>query len=163
MKRAFRTRTLGRWMRKAGLAERHLCQALGEMIDGLIDADLGGHVVKKRVALPGKGKRGGARIIVATRLEDRWFVIFGFGKNERDDIGKDELKALRELAADLLALDGALERLAQQDPRKARVVELRYFAGMEFDEIADHLSLSNATVRRDFSLAKLWLAEAMRD
>lgn len=64
---------------------------------------------------------------------------------------------------DLLALDGALERLAQQDPRKARVVELRYFAGMEFDEIADHLSLSNATVRRDFSLAKLWLAEAMRD
>ena len=105
MKRAFRTRTLGRWMRKAGLAERHLCQALGEMIDGLIDADLGGNVVKKRVALPGKGKRGGARIIVATRLEDRWFVIFGFGKNERDDIGKDELKALRELAADLLALD----------------------------------------------------------
>ena len=62
------------------------------MMQGLVDADLGGHVVKKRIALPGRGKRGGARTIVATRMTDRWFFLFGFSKNERSDIDKDEMK-----------------------------------------------------------------------
>ncbi len=76
----FRTRTFTRWMGKAGLTDDDLCQAVTEMVAGLIDADLGGHVVKKRVALAGRGKRGGARTIVATNLADRWFFLFGFGK-----------------------------------------------------------------------------------
>lgn len=75
------------------------------MSQGLIDADLGGHVFKKRVALPGQGKRGGARVIVATRLADRWFFLFGFGKNERSNIDKDELKVLQEVAGELLAFN----------------------------------------------------------
>ena len=72
---------------------------------GLIDADLGGDVVKKRIALPGQGKRGGARTIVATRLTDRWVFLYGFAKNERATIRDDELKALQEIASELLALD----------------------------------------------------------
>ena len=75
------------------------------MANGLIDADLGGHVVKKRVALPGQGKRGGARTIVATKMAGRWFFLFGFRKNERANIDKDELRALQEVAKELLALD----------------------------------------------------------
>lgn len=75
------------------------------MVQGLIDADLGGHVVKKRVALPGQGKHGGARTIVATKLADRWFFLYGFGKNERANIDKDELKVLQEVAKDLLGFD----------------------------------------------------------
>lgn len=74
------------------------------MVHGLVDADLGGHLVKKRVALPGMGKRGGARTIVATRMADRWFFLYGFGKNERSNIDRDELKAFQELAAELLGL-----------------------------------------------------------
>ena len=69
-------------MRKAGLSDDVLCKAVDEMANGLVDADLGGYVVKKRVALAGQGKRSGARIIVATKLADRWFLLFGFGKNE---------------------------------------------------------------------------------
>lgn len=89
-------------MGKAGLTDDDLCQAVTEMVAGLIDADLGGHVVKKRVALAGRGKRGGARTIVATNLADRWFFLFGFGKNERANINPDELKFFQEVAKDLL-------------------------------------------------------------
>jgi len=71
---------------------------------GLIDADLGGHVVKKRVPVAGRGKRGGARTIVATNFGDRWFFIFGFEKNDRANIGDDELRVLQEVARDLLGL-----------------------------------------------------------
>ena len=105
MKRIFITRTFTRWMRKAGLTDQALCQAVSEMSQGLIDADLGGNVVKKRVPLPGMGKRGGARTIVATNRGDRWFFLYGFEKNERSNIDKDEIKALQELAAEYLAID----------------------------------------------------------
>lgn len=105
MRRVLRTRTFTRWMRKAGLPDTALCRAVIEMAAGLIDADLGGHVVKKRIALPGQGKRGGARTLVATRLTDRWIFLYGFAKNERATIRDDELKALQEIASELLGLD----------------------------------------------------------
>ncbi len=105
MKRIFRTRTFSRWMGKTGLAGPDLFQSVIEMEAGLIDADLGGQLVKKRIALPGRGKRGGARTIVATNRGDRRYFIFGFGKNERANIDKHELRALQELASDLLGQD----------------------------------------------------------
>ncbi|MCW5599376.1 MAG: type II toxin-antitoxin system RelE/ParE family toxin [Nitrosomonas sp.] len=104
MRRVFLTRTFARWMRKAGLSNDAICQAVSEMAQGLIDADLGGNVVKKRIGLPGQGKRGGARTIVATKMADRWFFLYGFGKNERANIDKDELKVLQEVAKELLEL-----------------------------------------------------------
>jgi hypothetical protein len=93
-------------MRKTELTNRMLCDAVAEMAQGLIDADLGGSVVKKRIGLAGRGKRGGARILVATNKEDRWFFIFGFEKNERANVADDELDALQDIAAQLLARDG---------------------------------------------------------
>jgi hypothetical protein len=111
MKRVFRTRTFTRWMKKAGLTDDALCDAVSEMAQGLVDADLGGHVVKKRVALPGQGKRSGARTIVATKMAEHWFFLYGFGKNERANIDKDELKVLQEVAKELLGFDGQNWRL----------------------------------------------------
>ncbi|MHB1565855.1 MAG: type II toxin-antitoxin system RelE/ParE family toxin [Acidiferrobacter sp.] len=73
------------------------------MIRGLIDADLGGGVVKKRIGLAGRGKRGGARTLIATNKGNRWFFVFGFEKNERANISSEELGALQDVAADLLA------------------------------------------------------------
>ena len=73
------------------------------MARGLIDADLGGGIVKKRVGLAGRGKRGGARTLVATNKGTRWFFVFGFEKNERANISDEELEALQDIAADLLA------------------------------------------------------------
>jgi hypothetical protein len=77
------------------------------MEQGLIDADLGGGVVKKRVPLPGRGKSGGARTLLATNKADRWFFVFGFEKNDRANISVQELRALQMLAFDLLSLSAA--------------------------------------------------------
>lgn len=94
-------------MRKLALSDKTLCEAVREMQNGLIDADLGGHVFKKRVPLSGRGKRGGARTLVATNTGTRWFFIYGFEKNERANISREELEALKELANDLLAISNA--------------------------------------------------------
>ena len=102
--RVFKTRQFSRWTRKTRLSDAALCEAVSEMRQGLVDADLGGRVVKKRVALPGRGKSGGARTLVATNRVDRWFYLFGFAKNERADVSAEELEALQALAADLLKL-----------------------------------------------------------
>lgn len=89
-------------MRKTALTDRVLCEAVAEMEKGLIDADLGGGVVKKRIALPGRGKSGGSRTLVATNKGDRWFFLFGFEKNERSNVTDAELEGLREIAKQLL-------------------------------------------------------------
>lgn len=112
--RVFKTRYFVRWMRKTELTDGALCVAVREMVDGLIDADLGGGLVKKRVGLAGRGKRGGARTLLATNKGDRWFFVFGFEKNERANIAAEEKEALQSLAQDLLArtemeLDSAVE------------------------------------------------------
>jgi RNA polymerase sigma factor (TIGR02999 family) len=62
----------------------------------------------------------------------------------------------------LIALDDALEALSKCEPRKARVVEMRFFAGMTHDEIAEVLTISRDTVKRDWNFAKLWLAREIR-
>jgi len=93
-------------MRKTELADAALCRAVEERVAGLIDADLGGGVVKKRVGLGGRGKRGGARTLIATNKGTRWFFVFGFEKNERASVSDDELEGLQALAADLLARTG---------------------------------------------------------
>ena len=103
MKRVFKTRHFIRWMRKMELTDNALCSAVDEMAKGLIDADLGGGVVKKRVGLAGRGKRGGARTLVATNKGNRWFFVYGFEKNDRANITDDELEALQDIACELLA------------------------------------------------------------
>ncbi|HEX3943586.1 MAG TPA: type II toxin-antitoxin system RelE/ParE family toxin [Rhizomicrobium sp.] len=100
----FKTLTFARWSRKAQVSDKALVKAITEMAAGLIDADLGGSVYKKRVPLPGRGKSGGARILVATRYVDRWFLLYGFGKNEQASIDDRELAALQKLAAALLSM-----------------------------------------------------------
>lgn len=121
MRSVFKTRHFARWLRKSDLTDEALCQAVNEMLAGLIDADLGGDIVKKRVALPGRGKRSGARTLVATRKASRWFFVFGFEKNEKANVSATELEALQMVASDLLALtahqlesavrDGALQEI----------------------------------------------------
>ncbi len=117
MRRVFKTRSFGRWMRKTELTDLVLCGAVAEMARGLVDADLGGGVLKKRVAMPGRGKSGSARTLVATNKNDRWFFVFGFEKNERDNVGPRELRALQFIAADLLTL--VSDQLAAQVANEA--------------------------------------------
>jgi hypothetical protein len=106
MKRVFKTRHFARWMRKTELTDAALCGAVQEIARGLIDADLGGGVVKKRIGMAGRGKSGSARTLVATKKGSTWFFVYGFEKNDRTNISDNELEALQTLAKDLLARTG---------------------------------------------------------
>jgi RNA polymerase sigma factor (TIGR02999 family) len=74
----------------------------------------------------------------------------------------DVINLSRERAADLLALDDALDELARIDGRKSRVVELRYFGGFSVEETAQILEVSPETVMRDWKMAKAWLYQQIR-
>ena len=100
----YKNRWFDRWARKQGLPSSSLCAAVREMTAGLYDADLGGGLLKKRIARTGQGKSGGFRTLVATNKGARWAFVFGFPKNERSNIDKDEEQALKTLAAHLMSL-----------------------------------------------------------
>ena len=110
----YKTKVFDRWANEQGLTDQSLCQAVKEMNAGLIDADLGGGLYKKRVARTGQGKSGGFRTLVATNRGDRWIFVFGFSKNERDNINKKEKDALKKLASYYLSLSVQTLLKAQQ-------------------------------------------------
>jgi hypothetical protein len=99
-----KTRHFDRWARKLELTDASLVTAVVEINNGLVDAFLGGSLVKKRVAVSGRGKRAGARTIVATNFGERCYFIYGFEKSAQANISSSELEALKALAIDLLAL-----------------------------------------------------------
>ncbi|MBS0602373.1 MAG: type II toxin-antitoxin system RelE/ParE family toxin [Proteobacteria bacterium] len=103
----YQTRWFDRWARKEGLAADCICVAVREMASGLVDADLGGGLVKKRIARFGQGKRGGFRTLVATNRSSRWIFVFGFPKNQRGNINDNELLALKKLSDHFLSLSQA--------------------------------------------------------
>jgi len=98
------TRFFQRWADDEGLGTDDLARAVRETEDGLADGDLGGGIIKKRVRVPGRGKSGGARVLLATNHRDRFIFVYGFLKNQRANISHRELVALHELSRDLLAL-----------------------------------------------------------
>jgi len=102
--RAFKTRTFQRWALKAGVTDGALIEAVAQMERGLIDADLGGNLFKQRVALPGRGKSGSTRTIIATRFAGALFFLYGFEKSERDNISAKELLLYQRFARELLGL-----------------------------------------------------------
>lgn len=101
--RLFKTKWFHRWATKEKVSDTRLREAVDEIQQGLVDADLGGHVLKKRIALAGRGKSGSVRTLLAFRRGRHCFFVYGFRKNERDNIDDKELKALRRLADELLS------------------------------------------------------------
>ena len=111
----YKTRWFDRWANKQGITAPGLCAAVREMTAELWDADLGGGLLKKRIARAGQGKSGGFRTLVATNKGNRWIFVFGFPKNERSNIDKDEGEALKKLAAHLLSLTTQALVMAQRE------------------------------------------------
>lgn len=108
----FKTKLFQDWQKKEDVSDKSLCAAVDEMSRGLIDANLGGGLVKKRIARPGAGKSSGFRTLLATNKNDKWFCVYGFAKNERDNIEHQEMLALKRLAAVLLDMDAnAIDKL----------------------------------------------------
>jgi hypothetical protein len=103
--RVFKTKWFARWANTEGVADALLLRAVEEMSRGLIDANLGGHVFKKRVGINGRGKRGGLRTLLAFRMGERAFFVFGFAKNERANVSGKGLLALKLLGSQLLGYD----------------------------------------------------------
>ncbi len=97
------TKPFARFASKAGIESADLKDAIGRAERGSIDADLGGGVIKQRIARRGEGKSGGFRTIVLFRIGDRAVFVYGFAKSERDNIDPTELKAFKLLASRALA------------------------------------------------------------
>lgn len=97
------TRAFARFAQKERLDDRVLRDAIERADRGLLDADLGGSVIKQRVARQGRGRSGGYRTLIAFRSGDRAVFLFGFAKNELANIDAAELRTLRKAAAETLA------------------------------------------------------------
>jgi hypothetical protein len=105
--RIFKTKWLARFARREGIDDQSLREAIERAEQGLIDADLGGGLIKQRVARPGRGRSGGYRMIVGYRVKDRAVFLLGFAKNERENIEDNELLTLRSQAERWLVADAA--------------------------------------------------------
>jgi hypothetical protein len=108
--RVYKTQWFARFARKEHILDERLVEAIRRADQGLIDADLGGHVIKQWVARPGQGRSGGYRVLVAFRIKDLAVFLYGFAKNERDNIDADELATLREVAAAWMSSDENIKR-----------------------------------------------------
>ena len=121
--RVFKTKWFQRFARKEEIADAALLEAVARAEKGQIDADLGGDVIKQRVARPGQGKAGGYRTIILFRQGERAVFMYGFAKSERDNIEDDEVKEFKEAAKHVLALT---EKQLAALVRKGDFVEVKH-------------------------------------
>jgi len=105
--RVFKTKDFGRFARRERIDDRRLCEAMRRAERGLVDADLGGGLIKQRVARAGQGRSGGYRTLMAYRVRTRTVFLYGFAKSERDNIGPDELEYWRKIARGFLGVNDA--------------------------------------------------------
>lgn len=119
------TRWFARWANQQGISKESLCRAVREMRAGLYEANLGGHLLKKRIARPGGGKRGAYRTLLATNFGGLWVFLYGFAKSSRENLEPDELGMYRKWANDLV--DMSLHELAKAQ-EKGEITRIDYDA-----------------------------------
>ena len=121
--RTFKTRWFARFARREGMSDEALREAIERAERGLIDADLGGGLIKQRIARPGGGRSGGYRTIIAYRIADRAVFLDGFAKSEQDNISSEELAELRVIAQNWLRADVETLRTAI---KSGLILEMNY-------------------------------------
>lgn len=110
--RVFKNAWFRKFARREKIGDAALCEAVARAEAGAIDADLGGGLVKQRVARPGAGRSGGYRTILVFRAGARAVFVFGFAKSARDNIDANDERDLRALAKPVLAAtDEEMDRL----------------------------------------------------
>jgi hypothetical protein len=105
--RIFLTKWMSRFVRRERIDVGSLLQTIARAERGAVDADLGGGLIKQRLARSGAGRSGGYRTIIAYRVGTRVVFLYGFAKNARENIGDDDLRALRHLGANWLGSEAA--------------------------------------------------------
>jgi hypothetical protein len=114
--RVYKVKGFARFQRRERIPDAVLARAVMGAESGLVDADLGGGLVKQRIARAGQGKSGGFRTVIAYRRGDRAIFLLGFAKNERDNIDDDELDELKGLGRSFLALrKDQIDALVEED------------------------------------------------
>ena len=121
--RIFKTKWFTRYARQERIEDHSLCDAVVRAERGLVDADLGGGIIKQRVARTGQGRSGGYRLLMVYRSGSVAVFLYGFAKSERDNIDPDDLKTVREIGAAWLA---AKDENLQHAVRKAVLKEVKY-------------------------------------
>lgn len=120
--RVFKNKPFLRFMKHEGITDAELWEAVRRAERGLVDADLGGEVIKQRLARPGEGRSGGVRSIVVFRRGERAFFVHGFAKKDRANIKQNEERAFKRLAAELL---GYGDRELREALKNGTLVEIK--------------------------------------
>lgn len=105
--RIFKNAWFQRFARRERIPDSSLRDAVGRADKGLIDANLGGGVIKQRIARPGQGKSGGYRTIIVFKQGERAFFVYGYAKSNRDNITENEEEVFKKAAKELLSLSDA--------------------------------------------------------
>jgi hypothetical protein len=121
--RIFKTKWLGRFARRERITDASLAEAIARASRGQIDADLGGGIIKQRVARVGQGRSGGYRMLIAYRAQDRAVFLYGFAKSERENINPDELLTVREIGGAWLAASAQQIERALKDNALQEVID----------------------------------------
>ncbi len=100
--RVFKSKGVVKFARRQRFADAVLREAIDRAERGAIDADLGGGLIKQRLARSGQGRSGGYRVIVAYRVKGRAVFLYGFAKNDLDNINPDQLQTFRTIGANWL-------------------------------------------------------------
>jgi len=120
--RLFKTKWFARYARQERLGDHSLRDAIERAERGLVDADLGGGIIKQRVARTGKGRSGGYRLLIAYRSGSRAVFLYGFAKSERENIEAGELETLREIGAAWLEAETTRLKCAIKEGHLTEVV-----------------------------------------
>ena len=120
--RVFKTRWFQRFARKEKIRDAVLLDAVARAEKGQVDADLGGGVIKQRIARPGQGKSGGYRTIIFFRRGERAVFVYGFAKSDEANIDADEEKEFKEAARHVLRLT---EKQIEELIKEGDFVEVR--------------------------------------
>lgn len=120
--RVFKNESFAKFARRENISDGDLCEAIARADRGLIDADLGGGVIKQRIARPNQGRSGGFRSIVFFRSGERAFFVFGFAKNVTENISPDNVKAFKLVAKVVLNHD---------DKQLQKLLDLKQFVEVD--------------------------------
>lgn len=121
--RIFKTKGVARFTRRQHIGDESLREAIERADRGLIDADLGGGLIKQRIARPGQGRSGGFRMIIAYLVAGRAVFLHGFAKSDRDNIEDDDLQTLRTIGENWLA---ASSEIVEQALEEGKLMEIEY-------------------------------------
>jgi hypothetical protein len=123
MLKIFKTRFFERWTKKERVKDSQLSDAVQEIQAGLIDADLGKGLIKKRMARDGYGKSGGYRTLIAFKKNERIVFLFGFSKNDRENIDESEEEIYKSLANHYLSMN---EVILHRMISEKKLIEVNY-------------------------------------